>query len=223
MFAAKLHAAALAHRVGDPDLGTKLHSAAQSLRKDFEVAFWCEELGTFALALDGGKLPCRVRTSNAGHALFTGIASPELAVRVARTLLGPDSFSGWGIRTVANGELRFNPISYHNGSVWPHDNAMIALGFARYGLVFEAARIFPRCTKLPPIKICGGCRNCFADSSANRTAVRQHIPSLARRRPGLRLRHLPFLGHALAWSFVMTATRFPFAILSCLCSWIMSF
>ena len=142
VFAAKLHAAALAHRLGDPDLGTKLHSAAQSLRKDFEVAFWCEELGTFALALDGGKTPCRVRTSNAGHALFTGIASPELAARVARTLLGPDFFSGWGIRTVANGESRFNPISYHNGSVWPHDNAMIALGFARYGLVFEAAQVF---------------------------------------------------------------------------------
>jgi len=75
-----------------------------------------------------------------GHALFTGIAAPGLAARVAETLLGPDSFSGWG--TVASGEARFNPISYHNGSIWPHDNAMIALGYARYGLASHAARVF---------------------------------------------------------------------------------
>jgi glycogen debranching enzyme len=95
-----------------------------------------------ALALDGGKTPCRVRTSNAGHALFTGIATPERAARVAETLIGPASFSGWGIRTVASGEARFNSISYHNGSIWPHDNAIIVLGFARYGFLSLAAQIF---------------------------------------------------------------------------------
>jgi glycogen debranching enzyme len=105
-------------------------------------AFWCEDIGIFALALDGSKTPCRVRTSNAGHALFTGIATPERAARVAETLIGPASFSGWGIRTVASSEARFNPISYHNGSIWPHDNAIIVLGFARYGFLSLAAQVF---------------------------------------------------------------------------------
>jgi glycogen debranching enzyme len=142
VFAAKAHAAKLAHHMGEYELETKLRGEAQALQKNFAAAFWCEDIGTFALALDGDKNPCRVRTSNAGHALFTGIAAPGIAARVAETLLGPDSFSGWGIRTVASGEARFNPISYHNGSIWPHDNAMIALGFARYGLASHAARVF---------------------------------------------------------------------------------
>src|SRR5262249_25369968 len=84
-------------------------------------------------ALDGHKRPCRVRSSNAGQCLFTGIAGPEHARRLARTLLSAESFSGWGIRTVASSEVRYNPMSYHNGSVWPHDNALIASGLARYG------------------------------------------------------------------------------------------
>jgi glycogen debranching enzyme len=142
VFAAKTQAAKLAHRMGQYDLEIKLHREAQVLRTNFEAAFWCEDIGTFALALDGNKTPCRVRTSNAGHKLFTGIALPGRAVRVAETLVGPDSFSGWGIRTVASGEARFNPISYHNGSIWPHDNAMIALGFARYGFSSQAAKVF---------------------------------------------------------------------------------
>ena len=83
-----------------------------------------------------------MRTSNAGHALFTGIADPDRARRTADTLLSRDSFSGWGIRTIAQGEARYNPMSYHNGSVWPHDNALIALGLARYGFKAEAARVF---------------------------------------------------------------------------------
>ena len=88
---------------------------------------------TYITALDGAKRPCLVRTSNAGHALVTGIARPEHAARVTRTLLAADSFSGWGIRTVANTEARYNPMSYHNGSVWPHDNALIGYGMSRYG------------------------------------------------------------------------------------------
>jgi glycogen debranching enzyme len=142
VFAAKTQAVKLAHRMGEHDLESKLRSEVQALREHFEAAFWCEDIGTFALALDGNKSPCRVSTSNAGHALFSGIAPPGKAARVAQLLLGPDSFSGWGIRTVASGEPRFNPVSYHNGSVWPHDNAMIALGFARYGFVSKATKIF---------------------------------------------------------------------------------
>ena len=97
--------------------------------------------GTYALALDGEKRPCRVKTSNAGHALMSGIALPERAERLVATLMSDASFSGWGVRTVAAGEARYNPISYHNGSIWPHDNAIVALGMARYGHPEAAARI----------------------------------------------------------------------------------
>jgi glycogen debranching enzyme len=115
---------------------------ATDLRTRFDQAFWDEPLGTYVLALDGEKRPCRVRTSNAGHALLTGIARPERAGRVVADLMQPSSFSGWGIRTVASTETRYNPMSYHNGSVWPHDNALIAAGMARYGYRAEAARVF---------------------------------------------------------------------------------
>jgi glycogen debranching enzyme len=114
---------------------------AESLRQRFEQAFWCEELGTYALALDGGKRPCRVRTSNPGHCLFTGIVAADRSRRVADTLLDASSFSGWGVRTVASGSARYNPMSYHNGSVWPHDNAVIAAGLARYGHAAHALRV----------------------------------------------------------------------------------
>jgi glycogen debranching enzyme len=107
---------------------------AQILRDAFERAFWCETLATYALALDGSKRQCQVRTSNAGQCLFTGIASHHLAQRIAHTLMNEDGYSGWGIRTLAATEVRYNPMSYHNGSVWPHDNALIAYGLGRYGL-----------------------------------------------------------------------------------------
>jgi glycogen debranching enzyme len=99
-------------------------------------------LGTYAIALDGEKRPCEIASSNAGHALFAGIADPERARRVARTLLDRESFSGWGVRTLAASARRYNPMSYHNGSVWPHDNALIGLGLARYGCKAEALQLF---------------------------------------------------------------------------------
>ena len=111
----------------------ELEVGAAELRERFEAAFWCEDIGTYALALDGAKRPCRVRSSNAGHALFCDIAGEEHARRVAETLMSPGSFSGWGVRTVASSEARYNPISYHDGSVWPHDNALIGMGLGRYG------------------------------------------------------------------------------------------
>jgi glycogen debranching enzyme len=142
VFAAKRLAAQMAERLGHYDMAAGLKQAAEELRLRFEADFWDEDLGTYVLALDGKKRPCRVRSSNSGHALFAGIASPERARRVAATLLSKEGFSGWGIRTLAQGEARFNPISYHNGSVWPHDNAVIAIGFARYNLKAGAARVF---------------------------------------------------------------------------------
>ena len=142
VFAAKQHAALLAAELGLSEAAAALAQQASNLRDKFENAFWCEELSTYALALDGAKNPCRVVASNAGHALLTGIAAPDRAARVAETLLGMACFSGWGVRTVAVSAARYNPMSYHNGSVWPHDNALIALGFARYGLKAGVLRIF---------------------------------------------------------------------------------
>jgi glycogen debranching enzyme len=132
VYAAKRMAACLARRLGRDADALKLDAQAGRLAERFEAAFWCPEIETYALALDGAKNPCRVRTSNAGQVLFTGIAATDRAARVAAGLMQPRFFSGWGIRTVARGEARYNPISYHNGSIWPHDNALIALGLARY-------------------------------------------------------------------------------------------
>ncbi len=106
-----------------PSTARRRRSAAR-----FDQQFFDEALGTYVLALDGDKRPCRVRASNAGHALFTGIALPERARAVVATLMASSSFCGWGVRTVASTEARYNPMSYHNGSVWPHDNALIAAG-----------------------------------------------------------------------------------------------
>jgi glycogen debranching enzyme len=118
--------------LGEPETARRLAEQAETLRVRFEREFWCAELATYALALDGAKRPCRVRTSNAGHCLFTGIAEPERARLLADGLFAAEFFSGWGVRTVASSEARYNPMSYHNGSVWPHDNAMLAYGLGRY-------------------------------------------------------------------------------------------
>lgn len=142
VYAAKRHAAAMASALDHPAAAATLALQADALGEQFEAAFWSDELSTYVLALDGAKRPCRVVSSNAGHALLSGIASPERARRVAETLLSTSCFSGWGVRTVARSAARYNPISYHNGSVWPHDNAVICLGLARYGLSVEVLRIF---------------------------------------------------------------------------------
>jgi glycogen debranching enzyme len=142
VYGAKRHAALLAGALGHHAHAGSLQAQAVSMRRQFEDKFWCEELSTYALALDGAKLPCRVVSSNSGQVLLTGIASPERAQRVAQTLLSPSIFSGWGIRTVALSSARYNPMSYHNGSVWPHDNGLIAMGMARYGQKQAASQVF---------------------------------------------------------------------------------
>jgi len=114
---------------------------AEVLKETFQKAFWCEEISTYALALDGEKQQCKVSASNAGHCLYTGVAETEQAARTANTLMQANSFSGWGVRTIAVSEPRFNPMAYHNGSIWPHDNAIIAAGLARYGFKDHANRI----------------------------------------------------------------------------------
>jgi glycogen debranching enzyme len=142
VYAAKCGIAKLARVIGKSSLAECLEREARELQANFEDSFWCEDLGVYALALDGNKRPCRVRSSNAGQCLYTGIAHPENARVVGQTLLGPDFFSGWGIRTLGAQEVRYNPISYHNGSIWPHDNAIIASGLARYGMKELASRVF---------------------------------------------------------------------------------
>jgi glycogen debranching enzyme len=142
VYAARRYAAVLARELGHAALAIQLERRAEAHRERFESAFWSEPLGMYALALDGNKQRCEVRTSNAGQVLFTGIAMPERAARVADVLMSAELYSGWGIRTVATPSPRFNPMSYHNGSVWPHDNALIALGLARYGLTAHVERLF---------------------------------------------------------------------------------
>ena len=142
VYAAKLAAARCANWLGHSARAETLTQAALELATRFEESFWLPELGTYALALDGRKEPCAVRSSNAGHLLFCGMAPPERAKAVALGLMRPQFFSGWGIRTLSTHEVRYNPMSYHNGSVWPHDNALIALGFARYGFKSAVDRVF---------------------------------------------------------------------------------
>jgi glycogen debranching enzyme len=141
VFEAKQRAAQIADVLGHADTAHQLRESAETLRRRFHDAFWCEDLGTYVIALDGEKRPCRVRSSNAGHCLLTGIAQPEAARRIKEGFLSDAFFSGWGIRTIASSEARYNPMSYHDGSIWPHDNALIAAGFARYGFKEAAVRV----------------------------------------------------------------------------------
>jgi glycogen debranching enzyme len=141
VYAAKQGAARIAIQLGHGERASALVKQADTLRDAFDKAFWVERLDSYALALDGTKQACEVLASNAGHALYAGIGLPERAAPLARALMGSSSFSGWGIRTVASTEARYNPMSYHNGSVWPHDSAIIGMGLARYGYKEHTARI----------------------------------------------------------------------------------
>lgn len=134
VYEAKLKAARLAAMLGDSAYARLLETEAVQLQERFERTFWNNNLETYALALDGHKQQCQISTSNAGQCLFSGIASPDHARKVAQTLLEEEMFSDWGIRTLSSKAVRYNPMSYHNGSVWPHDNALIAEGLSRYGL-----------------------------------------------------------------------------------------
>lgn len=155
--AAKRAAARIASAISEMVLAERFEQQANELQAHVEKRFWCEPIGTYALALDGAKRPCRVRTSNAGHVLFCGAASEERAARVARGLMAPELFSGWGVRTVAVGESRYNPMSYHNGTVWPHDCSIVAAGLAHYGMKESAGRIltglFDAVSRLPEFRM----------------------------------------------------------------------
>jgi glycogen debranching enzyme len=173
-FAAYRGGAQLARALGQEKDARSLEGDAESLRQHFEASFWLEDRGCYALALDGARRPCAVTASNAGHVLLAGLASPERAARVAETLMGEAAYSGWGIRTLAQGERRYNPIAYHNGSIWPHDNALIGMGFGRYGLkrplqrlmrgLFDCVQLMPG-DRLPEL-FCGFPRRAGAGPTA---------------------------------------------------------
>ena len=141
VYAAKNLASMLADALNEKEFAEQLAEEAKKLKQKFNKVFWDEASSCYALALDGNKKPCSVVSSNPGHCLFCGIVDEEKAARVAATLTSVDMFSGWGIRTLSEGERKYNPMSYHNGSIWPHDNAIIAAGLAKYGFQKEATKI----------------------------------------------------------------------------------
>ena len=141
VYMAKRGMADLYRGLGRPERAASLESEAAELMEAFNEVFWMPEEDTFALALDGGKRQVRSVTSNAGHCLYCGIATADKAQVVAHRLLDGDMFSGWGVRTLSSRSAAYDPTSYHNGSIWPHDNAIIAAGFKRYGLNQETQRV----------------------------------------------------------------------------------
>jgi glycogen debranching enzyme len=163
VYDAKRRLAPLLARLGEHDLAERLSREAAALKERFNAAYWMPDRDYLALALDGAKRQVGTVTSDAGHCLWSGIVDAEKAGPVARRLTAPDLFSGWGIRTLATGEATYNPMSYHNGSVWPHDTSLCALGLKRYGYdraanavamaVVAAARRFPD-ARLPEL-YCG--------------------------------------------------------------------
>jgi glycogen debranching enzyme len=139
---AKTRCARLAREIwGDPELATRLEQEAAALKRRFNDEFWLPDAGYFALAIDGDGRKVDSLTSNIGHLLWSGIVDEDKAELCMRHLMGDRLFSGWGIRTMAEGEGGYNPIGYHVGTVWPHDNSLIAMGLVRYGYRAEAARI----------------------------------------------------------------------------------
>ena len=142
VYMAKMEIADLYERIGEREHATHLRAEARALCARFNRDFWIEAEGCYAMALEAGHQPCRVMSSNPGQALWTGIIEEDKAGHVVHRLMRPDLFNGWGIRTLSCKERRYNPMGYHLGTVWPHDNSLIAAGFRRYGYDEEATRIF---------------------------------------------------------------------------------
>jgi glycogen debranching enzyme len=141
VYAAYVARSHFAREEGDTEAAVRYREKARELRRRFNEDFWMDDVGAFAMALDGNKRQVDSIASNMGHCLWTGIVDVERAPLVARHLVSDALFSGWGVRTLARSAGAYNPVSYHNGSVWPHDNALVIAGLVRYGFVEEAHRI----------------------------------------------------------------------------------
>jgi glycogen debranching enzyme len=159
VFAAKTELAELYERCGDVDTAKRLREEADDLRQRFNRDYWVDDIGTFAMGLERDMRPLAVVSSNAGQVLWTGIADDDHAHATADRLMQDDMFSGWGIRTISTTARRFNPVAYHLGSVWPHDNSIVFAGMRRVGrddavcvfqAMLEAAGFFPSC-RLPEL------------------------------------------------------------------------
>jgi glycogen debranching enzyme len=141
VYSAYIARASMANDVGDKALAAELLERADRLKKQFNEQFWLPDRGYYAVALDRDKQPVDSCASNMGHCLWCGIVDEDKAQQVVDALMSPEMFSGWGVRTLATNMGAYNPVSYHNGSVWPHDNALIVAGLVRYGFVPEAQRL----------------------------------------------------------------------------------
>jgi glycogen debranching enzyme len=141
VYEAKLLTADLAEKLGETSWAAQLRAQAAKIKEKVNELFWLSSLQTYAIALDGKKQPCAVSSSNAGHLLYSGIVDDSHAEELVATLTDSRNFNGWGIRTIADGEARYNPMSYHNGSVWPHDTAISAAGMGRYGFTVESLKL----------------------------------------------------------------------------------
>jgi glycogen debranching enzyme len=142
LYAAKVEMAPLYERAGDAARARQLAAEASALKDKFNRDFWMEERGFYAMALQNDGRPVRSISSNPGHALWCGLIDAGRAKKVVDRLMQSDMYNGWGIRTLGQNEKGYNPIGYHLGTVWPHDNAIIAAGLRRYGFVEEAGKIF---------------------------------------------------------------------------------
>ena len=219
VYAARRAAADLYRALGRGARAQGLDYQATMLKRAFDERFWMEAEGTYCLALDGEKRPLEVIASNVGHALACGIVPEEKAPLVAHRMMAEDLFSGWGIRTLSTREVRYNPSGYHVGTVWPHDNALLALGMKRYGLedgaleivrvIFEAARHFPQ-FRLPEL-FCGFARSAFGVPV--RYPVACNPQAWASATPGACLQvMLGFHADALAGELVIARPRLPASI-----------
>ena len=185
---ARRRTAELARQLGHPGEADRLEREADTLRRALRDRYWLPDRGFFAEALDGKKRPVDALTSNPGHLLWAGAVDAEDAARIAGTLLGEEMFSGYGVRTMGSGEGGFNPVSYHDGSVWPHDNALFLAGLVRYGLRDHATRLtvalLSALARFPP----SSPRSCSAGSTRPGSPSRSAIPPPAGRRRGPRPR-----------------------------------
>jgi glycogen debranching enzyme len=127
--------------LGNPEKAAEFKTHAEKLKQNFDTVFWNDSICCYAMALDGEHRPLLVKNSNAGQLLWTGIVPKERAAALVSTLMGDELYSGWGIRTLGTKEVRYNPVSYHNGSVWPHDTALIAMGLWKYRFISEAEQL----------------------------------------------------------------------------------
>jgi glycogen debranching enzyme len=141
VYAAFRAMAVLAKRRNDVEAAMHWQERAERMRSAVEERFWMPDIGYYGIAVDGEGQLCRIRTSNPGHLLFAGLPDPARAAQIGANLLTPAFHTGWGLRTLASGEARYNPMSYHNGSVWPHDTALCAAGMSRYGDRASAVRL----------------------------------------------------------------------------------